>query len=89
MRVFRHESVTDTELFTFCRMYCVPGLTIIDFFEPNTSFVELITTHSHPFSRGSIHLNSSDPFIPPLIDLNAWAFDVGTCYIFSMVIILY
>jgi len=56
--------------------YCAPVLSFPQFFEPNASFVHIASIQSHPFSRGSIHLNSSNPLVPPLIDLNAWAFDI-------------
>ncbi|CUA69309.1 Glucose oxidase [Rhizoctonia solani] len=34
----------------------------------NTSYLTLIAVVEHPFSRGNIHLNSSDPLVPPRID---------------------
>ncbi|KAF5382002.1 hypothetical protein D9615_004345 [Tricholomella constricta] len=57
-------------------LYCAPALSYPQFFEPNTSYVQIASIQTHPFSRGSIHLNSSNPLAPPLIDLNAWAFDI-------------
>lgn len=66
---------------SYHRIYCAPGLSFPQFFEPNTSYVQVASIQSHPFSRGSIHLNSSDPLVPPLIDLNAWAFNIGMHYV--------
>ncbi|CAE6464741.1 unnamed protein product [Rhizoctonia solani] len=34
----------------------------------NTSYMTIFTAVQHPFSRGNIHLNSSDPLVPPQID---------------------
>ncbi|KAJ1300911.1 hypothetical protein OPQ81_003336 [Rhizoctonia solani] len=34
----------------------------------NTSYMSLITAIQHPFSRGNIHLNSSNPLVAPRID---------------------
>ncbi|EUC61273.1 glucose dehydrogenase [Rhizoctonia solani AG-3 Rhs1AP] len=34
----------------------------------NTSYLTFFTVVQHPFSRGNIHLNSSDPLVPPQID---------------------
>ncbi|CAE6434708.1 unnamed protein product [Rhizoctonia solani] len=34
----------------------------------NASYLTLIAVVEHPFSRGNIHLNSSDPLVPPQID---------------------
>ncbi|CUA69182.1 Pyranose dehydrogenase 1 [Rhizoctonia solani] len=34
----------------------------------NTTYLTLIAVVEHPFSRGNIHLNSSDPLVPPRID---------------------
>ncbi|CAE6525126.1 unnamed protein product [Rhizoctonia solani] len=36
----------------------------------NTSYISMIMCIQHPFSRGNIHLNSSDPLVPPTIDPN-------------------
>jgi hypothetical protein len=78
--------VEDAELLAFRRFYCAPVLSFPQFFEPNASFVHIASIQSHPFSRGSIHLNSSNPLVPPLIDLNAWAFDIGRRYVFFQAI---
>lgn len=67
----------DAEASACYRVYCAPALSFPQFFEPNTSYVQVASIQSHPFSRGSIHLNTSDPLVPPLIELNAWAFDIG------------
>ncbi|ELU40827.1 GMC oxidoreductase [Rhizoctonia solani AG-1 IA] len=34
----------------------------------NTSYMTIFTSVQHPFSRGNVHLNSSDPLAPPQID---------------------
>ncbi|CAE6346970.1 unnamed protein product [Rhizoctonia solani] len=36
----------------------------------NTSYMSLIAAIQHPFSRGNIHINSSDPLVAPRIDPN-------------------
>ncbi|CAE7066885.1 unnamed protein product [Rhizoctonia solani] len=36
----------------------------------NTSYISIIMCIQHPFSRGNIHLNSSNPLAPPAIDPN-------------------
>ncbi|CEL61295.1 Choline dehydrogenase OS=Chromohalobacter salexigens (strain DSM 3043 / ATCC BAA-138 / NCIMB 13768) GN=betA PE=1 SV=1 [Rhizoctonia solani AG-1 IB] len=36
----------------------------------NTSYISIIMCIQHPFSRGNIHLNTSDPLTPPNIDPN-------------------
>ncbi|CAE6423535.1 unnamed protein product [Rhizoctonia solani] len=38
--------------------------------KPNTSYISIIMCIQHPFSRGNIHLNTSDPLSPPAIDPN-------------------
>ncbi|THU84491.1 alcohol oxidase [Dendrothele bispora CBS 962.96] len=38
--------------------------------EPNTNYVTLALFYMHEFSRGNIHINSSDPNAAPLIDPN-------------------
>ncbi|KAI9432683.1 alcohol oxidase [Lactarius indigo] len=35
---------------------------------PDTSYATPIVFHLHPFARGSVHINSSDPLSPPIID---------------------
>jgi len=34
----------------------------------DTSYATPIVFHLHPFTRGSVHINSSDPLTPPMID---------------------
>ncbi|CAE6448906.1 unnamed protein product [Rhizoctonia solani] len=36
----------------------------------NTSYISMVMCIQHPFSRGNIHLNSSNPLAPPSIDPN-------------------
>ncbi|EUC56011.1 choline dehydrogenase [Rhizoctonia solani AG-3 Rhs1AP] len=36
----------------------------------DTSYISVVMCIQHPFSRGNIHLNSSDPLSPPKIDPN-------------------
>ncbi|KAF8519908.1 alcohol oxidase [Hysterangium stoloniferum] len=35
---------------------------------PNTSYLTLLTTQLHPLSRGSVHIESANPLIKPVID---------------------
>ncbi|KAH9988871.1 hypothetical protein BJV77DRAFT_720538 [Russula vinacea] len=35
---------------------------------PDTSYATPIVFHLHPFTRGSVHINSPDPLSPPVID---------------------
>lgn len=46
---------------------------------PDTSYATPIVFHLHPFARGSVHINSSDPLSPPVIDPNYFGhkFDVA------------
>ncbi|KAI0315855.1 alcohol oxidase [Amylostereum chailletii] len=37
---------------------------------PNVSYISPIFLNFHPFSRGSVHINTTDPAAPPLIDPN-------------------
>ncbi|KAK7449168.1 hypothetical protein VKT23_013318 [Stygiomarasmius scandens] len=39
-------------------------------FDPNSNYVTLALFYMHEFSRGTIHINSSDPNASPLIDPN-------------------
>jgi len=41
--------------------------------EPNTSYISLATCLQHSFSRGTVHVTSADPLIPPAIDPNCKA----------------
>ncbi|CAE6433092.1 unnamed protein product, partial [Rhizoctonia solani] len=36
----------------------------------NTAYISIIMCIQHPFSRGNIHVNSSNPLAPPVIDPN-------------------
>ncbi|KAH7337862.1 alcohol oxidase [Rhizoctonia solani] len=45
-----------------------PGYGGIGALKPNTSYITYYSVVQHPFSRGSIHINSSDPLAPPQID---------------------
>ncbi|CAE6478935.1 unnamed protein product [Rhizoctonia solani] len=38
--------------------------------KPNTTYISIIMCIQHPFSRGNIYLNTSDPLLPPAIDPN-------------------
>ncbi|KAI0270555.1 hypothetical protein BC834DRAFT_967324 [Gloeopeniophorella convolvens] len=46
---------------------------------PDTSYATPIVFHLHPLARGSVHINSSDPLSPPVIDPNYFGhkFDVA------------
>jgi len=57
-------------------VYAAPFNAYANLFQYNTSYMQVSSVQSHPFSRGSIHLTSSDPFTYPAIDLNAWALDI-------------
>jgi len=35
---------------------------------PDTSYATPIVFHLHPMARGSVHINSADPLLPPVID---------------------
>ncbi|KAH9924717.1 uncharacterized protein B0H18DRAFT_955336 [Fomitopsis serialis] len=45
-------------------------------FQLNTSYLMLASIPSHPFSRGSIHIDTSYPLAKPIIDMNALALDI-------------
>ena len=45
--------------------------------KPNTSYIHMSSDPMHPFSRGYIHINTSDPLVPPLIETNTFDFSVG------------
>lgn len=47
--------------------------------EGNISYVSILTINLHPFGRGSVHINSTNPFANPLIDPKYFAspFDVA------------
>ncbi|KAJ1300921.1 hypothetical protein OPQ81_003347 [Rhizoctonia solani] len=45
-----------------------PGYAGVGIPKANTSYMTIFTAVQHPFSRGNIHLNSSDPLVPPRID---------------------
>ncbi|CAE6444530.1 unnamed protein product [Rhizoctonia solani] len=43
--------------------YAGPGVP-----KANTTYMSILVAVQHPFSRGSIHINSTDPLVPPQID---------------------
>ncbi|KAF8643365.1 hypothetical protein AX16_009093 [Volvariella volvacea WC 439] len=43
--------------------------------EDGVSYFSVLSGIQHPFSRGSIHINSADPFTPPSIDPNHLQYD--------------
>ncbi|KAF8689786.1 GMC oxidoreductase, partial [Rhizoctonia solani] len=45
-----------------------PGYAGVGVPKANTSYMTIFTSVQHPFSRGNVHLNSSDPLTPPQID---------------------
>ncbi|EPQ60189.1 alcohol oxidase [Gloeophyllum trabeum ATCC 11539] len=57
-------------------VYAAPFNAYANHFQLNTSYIQISSVPSHPFSRGSIHVTSSNPTDKPAIDLNAWAFDI-------------
>ena len=60
-----------------CRLYAAPSNPYPQYADANHSYIQIASVVSHPFSRGSIHINTSDPTAYPDIDLNAWALDIG------------
>lgn len=44
--------------------------------EPGKRYVSFLSSIQHAFSRGSVHIATSDPFAPPSIDLNALDNDI-------------
>ncbi|KZV80652.1 alcohol oxidase [Exidia glandulosa HHB12029] len=57
-------------------VYAAPVNAFIETFKPNTSYLQIAAIPEHPFSRGWIHINSSDPLARPLINLNAFGLDI-------------
>ncbi|KAF8877062.1 GMC oxidoreductase [Gymnopilus junonius] len=52
-----------------CEILCFPGLNSRKVLpEANKSYVTPMVLLNHPFSRGTIHAESSDPAAPPVID---------------------
>ncbi|KAH7337843.1 alcohol oxidase [Rhizoctonia solani] len=45
-----------------------PGFAGAGIPKANTSYLSLVTAIQHPFSRGNIHINSSNPLVAPQID---------------------
>ncbi|KAH7105529.1 alcohol oxidase [Auriculariales sp. MPI-PUGE-AT-0066] len=45
---------------------------------PSEKFITMYTFLTHPFSRGSIHIESPDPAAPPVIDPRFWSHPLGT-----------
>ena len=63
---------------TVLRLFVAPASAAPDLVQPNSSYIQICVMPLHPFSRGSIHIQSDDPFQAPAIDLNAWSLDIGT-----------
>ena len=61
----------------FLRLYAAPASASPSLVQPNSSYLQICMTPLHPFSHGSIHIQSGDPFQQPAIDLNAWGLDIG------------
>ncbi|EJD42194.1 alcohol oxidase [Auricularia subglabra TFB-10046 SS5] len=57
-------------------LYAAPQNAYPNLTEPGKSYVQVVAIPSHQFSRGSIHIQSGDPFASPAIDLNTWALDI-------------
>ncbi|KZV81339.1 alcohol oxidase [Exidia glandulosa HHB12029] len=57
-------------------VYAVAANAFPDVAKPNTSYIQLTAVPSHPFSRGSIHINSSNPLVQPVINLNTYGLDI-------------
>ncbi|KAH7337864.1 hypothetical protein B0J17DRAFT_718623 [Rhizoctonia solani] len=52
----------------FVELIPYPGYAGVGTPKANTSYITFFAVVQHPFSRGSIHINSSDPLTPPQID---------------------
>ena len=59
------------------RLYAAPANPYPQYAEPNNSYIQIASCVTHPFSSGSIHINTSDPTAYPEIDINAWSFEIG------------
>ncbi|CUA69310.1 hypothetical protein RSOLAG22IIIB_08434 [Rhizoctonia solani] len=54
-----------------------PGYAGIGTPKANTSYLTFFAAVEHPFSRGNVHLNSSNPLVPPQIDPNYLSKSIG------------
>ncbi|KAJ8463962.1 hypothetical protein ONZ45_g17399 [Pleurotus djamor] len=52
----------------------VPGGPLVTTRLPGRSYISISALSSHPFSRGSTHITSSDPLVAPVIDPNYFDF---------------
>lgn len=57
-------------------IYAGPSSAYPALVKPNSSYIQIAAIPMHPFSRGSIHIQSRDPLVAPAIELNAWARDI-------------
>ncbi|KAF8874570.1 hypothetical protein CPB84DRAFT_1797366 [Gymnopilus junonius] len=69
LRWLEKERVPDLETIIFSKGIVAP--------EPGRSYFGMLTGIQHPFSRGSIHISSANPFQPPKINLNYLGNDFG------------
>ncbi|KAI3621666.1 gmc oxidoreductase [Moniliophthora roreri] len=47
----------------------VPSRSSTELAEPGASYVSVVPVGMHPFSRGSVHISSTDPLVAPVIDM--------------------
>lgn len=57
-------------------LYCAPLNAYPETAQPNKSYIQVASIPSHQFSRGSIHIVSSDPLVKPAIDLNTFGLNI-------------
>ncbi|KAL7283580.1 hypothetical protein ACG7TL_003015 [Trametes sanguinea] len=63
---FEDSSVAEGEVVPFPGFFRLSGLKT----EPNKRYSSMVATSMHPLSRGSVHIASADPTVPPRIDPN-------------------
>lgn len=57
-------------------VYAAPANAFPDIQVPDTSYLQLAAIPQHPFSRGWIHINSSNALEPPVIDVNTFGLSI-------------
>lgn len=61
---------------TTFEVYLAPVNPFPDTVVPGKHYIQLAAIPQHPFSRGWIHIQSSDPLAPPEIELNAFGLSI-------------
>lgn len=56
--------------------YCAPVNAYPETSQPNKSYIQVASIPSHQFSRGSIHIKSSNPLEKPAINLNTFGLNI-------------